>query len=108
MHLSDVETTHRRPNQPVGAGGEGGVEFALVRRQLVHILDLVEVERKLARDAAVDASLQIGGPVLVEDVLATGVFLADPRDTRVDGLSAVDVLDGSLPEEEVHVLTDVE
>ena len=36
------------------------------------------------------------GPALVP--------LADPGDPREDGLAAVDVLDGALPEEEVDVL----
>ena len=108
MNFIDIEAADGRTDQPVRAGRKGGVELGLVRRQLVHVLDLVEVERELARDAAVDARLQIRRPVLVEDVLAAGVLLADARHPRVHRLAAVDVLDRRLPEEEVHVFTDVE
>lgn len=108
MHLSNVKAANGRSHQPVCAGRKGRIELGLVRGQLVDVLDFVEVKRKLARDAAVEARLQVGGPVLVQDVLAAGVLLADARDPRVHCLAAVDVLDGRFAEEKVHVLADVE
>lgn len=107
MHFSNVKAANRRTHQPIGARRERCIEFGLVRRQLVHVLNLVEVERELARDAAVDAGLQVGGPVLVQNVLATGVLFADAGNPRVDRLAAVDVLHGRFPEEEIDVLADV-
>lgn len=97
-----------RSNQSIGAGRKRGIELGFVVGQLVYGLDLVEVERELAGYAAVDARLQVGRPVLVENVLPANVSLADSCDARVDRLAAVYVLDGRLPEEEVDVVVNVE
>ena len=69
--------------------------------------DLVEVVGELAGDGAVEPGLEVGGPVLVQDVLAAGVLLADPGHPRVDGLAAVHVLSRHLAEEEVDVVADL-
>lgn len=69
--------------------------------------DLVEVERELAGDGAVEPGLEIRGPVLRQDVLAAVVLLADARHAGVHVLAAVDVLDRRLAEEKVHVVPDV-
>ena len=62
----------------------------------------------LTWDGAVEPGLEVGGPVLVEDVLAPRVPLAHPGHPRVHGLAAVHVLDGHLAKEEVHVLAHLE
>jgi 2-keto-4-pentenoate hydratase len=74
---------------------------------MAKLTDLVEVEGKLAGDGAVEARLEVGRPVLAQDVLAASVFLADAADARENVLAAVDVLDGRLSEEKVHVLAHV-
>lgn len=75
---------------------------------MVNGLDLVEVERELAGDAAVETRLQIRRKVLHENCLPTNVLLADARHPGIHCLAAVDVLDGRFAEEEVHVLANVE
>lgn len=67
----------------------------------------VEVEGKLSRYGAVETGLEESGPVLRQDVLAAVVLLADARHARVYVLAAVDVLDGRLAEEKVHVVANV-
>ena len=49
-------------------------------------LDLVEVERNLARDGAVEPGLEEGGPLVVELVSAALVVLAHASDSRIDAL----------------------
>ena len=71
------------------------------------LTDFVEVEGEFAGDGAVEASLEEGGPVLRQDVLAAVVLFADAGHARVHVLAAVDVLDGRLAEEKVHVVSDV-
>lgn len=70
--------------------------------------NLVEVERKLAGDGAVEARFEVGRPVLTQDVLTTCVLFADTADARENAFSAVNVLDGRFPEEKVNVLAHVE
>ena len=55
-------------------------------------LDLVEVERDLAGNGAVEPGLQEGRPAVVELVRAAAVVLADPRDARVDALKTYSFL----------------
>lgn len=73
----------------------------------VELTYLVEVEREFARDGAVEPSLEVGGPVLAEDVLATRVAFADARNPRIHVLATVDVLYCRLSVEEQDVLTNV-
>jgi hypothetical protein len=108
VDLANVIAAHGRTDQAIGAGRKGGVELGFIIGQLIDRLDLVEVERKFARNAAIDARLQVGGPVLAKDILAAIVAFANPSNTRVDRLAAVDVLDGRFAEKEVHVLATVE
>ena len=51
--------------------------------------------------------LEVGDPVLLEDVLAPGVSLANAGNARVHALPAVHVLHRNLAEEEVHVVADL-
>lgn len=67
----------------------------------------VEIEGELAGNGTIESSFQVRGPILVEDMLATGVFLADTRHSRINTFAAIYVLDGCFAEEEEHVLTDV-
>lgn len=95
-------------NQPVGVRGECCIELGIIVGHLVDGLNLIEVERKLAGDAAVHARLQIRCPILADHVFATAIVLAHACHTRVDRLAAVDVLHGMFAEEEVHKVSDVE
>jgi len=74
----------------------------------VHRLDLVEVERVVTRNGAVQPGLQERGPVVLQDQISSSVVLADASDPGVDGLAAVDVLDGRLPEHEVDEVVRLE
>lgn len=107
LHLVNVETADGWSNQAIGAGCERGIESSLVRGQLINRLYLIEVERKLARNATVEPGLQIGGPVVGQKILAPDILLADTCNARIDRFAAVDVLHGSFPEEEIHVVPDV-
>lgn len=64
LNLVNVETAYGRSNQAISARREGGVEAALVGGQLVNGLNLVEVERKFAGDAAVKSGLEVRRPVV--------------------------------------------
>ncbi len=86
---------------------EDGIEPRVIIWDLVHVLYLVEVVGELPGDGAVEPGLQVGRPILVEDVLAACVALADACNARVDTLAAVHVLDGNLTEEEVDILADL-
>lgn len=108
MNVIEVIAADGRAHQTVGARGERCVELGLVGGQLVHGLDLVEVEGKLARDAAVETRLQVRRKVLHENGLAANVLLADARHPGIHCLAAVDVLDGRFAEEEVDVRPHVE
>ena len=79
-----------------------------LRLDEVDRLDLVEVERIVARNGAVQPGLQEGGPVVLEDQIPAAVVLADASDSGVDGLAAVDVLDGGFPEHEVDEVVGLE
>ena len=68
--------------------------------------DLIEVVGELAGDGAVEPCLEVGGLVLVQDVLVAGVLLADLGHPRVDGFAAVHVLRRYLAEEEVDMVAD--
>lgn len=67
----------------------------------------IEVERELARDGTVESRLEVGCPVLAEDVLATCVAFADARDPRIHVLATVDILYCRLSVEEQDVLANV-
>lgn len=108
VDLVDVKAAYGWSDQAIRAGRECRIELGLVAGQLVDGLNFVEIEWKLARNTAIQARLQIGGPVLAEDVLAASVFFADARDSTVDGLAAVDVFDGRFAEKEIHVVANVE
>lgn len=71
------------------------------------LTNLVEVERIFSGYGTVEPSLQVRGPIVVEYVFATRVFLAYSRHAGKYALAAVDVLDGSLAEEEEHILANV-
>lgn len=108
MNLANIKTADGRANQAIGAGGEGGEELRLVLGQLVNRLNLIEVEGEFTGNAAIDSRLQISRPILAEDVLAAGILFADTCNARVDRLSAIDVFNSCLTEEEVHIVTNVE
>jgi len=108
LNLVNVETAYGRSNQAISARRECGEESALIGGQLVDRLDLVEVERELAGDAAVEPGLQVGGPVVGQQVLSTHILLAHAGNPGIDGLATIDVFHGGLTEEEVHVLPNVE
>lgn len=76
-----------------------GVKFEAVCLKC-RLTDLIEVEGEFSWYAAVEPGLQVGGPVLAEDVLPAGVPLADPGHPGVHRLPAVDVLYSGLAEEE--------
>nr|CAD7404928.1 unnamed protein product [Timema cristinae] len=87
---------------------EGSSNVYVVLQPLGQLLTyLVKVEGEFPRNGAVESGLEVSGPVLTEDVLATRVLLADPGHPRVHALPAVNVLHGGLPEEEEHVLSHV-
>jgi hypothetical protein len=71
------------------------------------LTNFIEIEGKFSRNRAVQTSLEVCGPVLTEDILATGVLLAHPCHSRVHTLSTVDVLHSRLPKEEEYILPDV-
>lgn len=71
------------------------------------LTDFVEVKRIFSRYGTVKSSLQVRGPVVVEYIFATSVFLAHPGHAGKYALATVDILDGGLAEEEEHVLADV-
>ena len=64
-------------------------------------LDLVEIERVVAGDGTVESSFEKSCPVVFENETSASIALADSRNSRVDGFTAVDVLHGRLPEHEV-------
>lgn len=64
-------------NQPVGVRGECCIELGIIVGHLVDGLDLIEVKRKLAGDAAVHARLKIRRPILADHVFAPTIVLAD-------------------------------
>lgn len=97
-----------RANQSVCIRCKRGIEFAIIVGHLVDGLYFVEVEGKLARDAAVHARLQIRRPVLADHVFAAAIVLADACHTRIDGLAAINILHGMLTEEEVDKVANVE
>lgn len=80
LNLVNVEAAYGRSNQAISARRECGKEAALVVGQLVYRLDLVEVEWELAGDAAVEAGLQVGGPIMGQQVLPTHILLANAGD----------------------------
>lgn len=49
-----------------------------MRSSTAILTNLIEVEGEFAGDGAVEPGLEVGGPVLRKDVLATGVLLANP------------------------------
>ena len=102
-----ITTKKAQLSLTVEVGGEHCVEPRIIVRNLVDTLDLVEKVGKLPGNRTVEPGLEVGGPVLVQDVLAPGVPLADPRNPGVDALPAVHVLHGNLAEEEVDVLPDL-
>ena len=67
------------------------------------LTDLIKVEGKFSGNRAVEASLDEGRPLMPELVRTASVLRADACNSREDSLAAVDVLDGCLSEEEVHV-----
>lgn len=81
--------------------------FSWNRVVKVKLTYFVEVERELARDGTVEPRLEVGGPVLAEDVLATRVTFADSRNPRIHVLATVDVLHCCLSVEEQDVLANV-
>lgn len=83
------------------------VRVSLNRVVRVELTYFVEVERKLARDGTVESRLEVGCPVLAEDVLATCVAFADARNSRIHVLATVDVLYCRLSVEEQDVLANV-
>ena len=91
----------------VEIGGENCIEPRIIIRNLIDVLDLVEVVGKLPGNGAVEPRLEIGGPVLGQHILAPGVPFADAGNARVHGLPAVHVLHGDLAEEEVHIVADL-
>jgi len=107
LNLVNVETAYGRSNQAISARRECGEESTLIGGQLVDRLDLVEIERKFAGDAAVESGLQVGGPVVGQQILSTHILLAHPCDARIDSLAAVDVFHGGFTEKEIHVLPNI-
>ena len=103
--IINMEGTDSRTHQTIEVGCKDGIECGIICRKFVHILDFVEVEGKLSWKTAVESGFQICCPVLVEDVLASCVLLADSGDPGVDALAAVHVLDRDLSEEEVDILS---
>lgn len=101
------ERADRRAHEPGRRGREHSVEQLVLARHLVDRLDFIKVEGKFSGDGAVEPGLEIGGPVLAEDVFAPGVSFADSGHSREDAFAAVDVLDGRLSEEEQDVLPHV-
>lgn len=81
--------------------------YTLLALDTQTLTDLVEVEGEFPRDGAVEASLEVCGPVLCQDILATCVLLAHASHPGVHILATVDVLDSSLSKEEHHVLPDL-
>lgn len=71
------------------------------------LTDLVKVEWIFAWDGTIETSFQIGGPVVHQDILPTGVSFANSSYPGVDILPAVHVLHSGLPEEEVNVFANV-
>ena len=67
-------------------------------------MDLIEVERIVARDRTVESCLEEGSPPVPEPVGAPLVSLANSRYSAEDRLPAVHVLHGGLAEEEVDMV----
>jgi hypothetical protein len=100
LHGRHIEGADGRACNAVLRRGEDRVEHPLLGR-VVHALDLVVVKGIVARERAVEAGLQVGGPVVLEDQAAAAVLLTDAGDAGVDRLAAIHVLHRRLPEEEV-------
>ena len=101
LYLGEAKGAHSRAGDFVLAGGEGGVDSG-GGLEIVGGLDVVVVEGVVSGGGAVEARLEERRPVVFEKDLASVVILADPRDARVHGLSAVGDLHGRLPEQEVN------
>lgn len=108
MNFSNVETANSRANQPICARRKRRIKFSFVTWNLIHRLNLVEVEWKFAGNTAVQSGLQVCRPVLAEDIFATCILFADTSNTWVNRLAAVDILDRCFTEKEVNILSNVE
>lgn len=62
-------------------------------------MNLIVVKGVIARHGAIESGLEERGPVVQA---AACVVLADSGNPGVDGLAAVDGLDGRLPKDKVH------
>lgn len=78
------------------------------KRKSLVLTYFVEVEGKLSWNGTVEASLQVGDPILSENVPASSVFFANACHATVHAFATVDVLDGRFPEEEQHKVADIE
>ena len=107
LNGAHVEAAHGGACDAVLRSRERGVNHRL-RLDEVHRLDLVEVERVVARNGAVEPGLQEGRPVFLQDPTSAAVVFADASDPGVDGLAAVDELDGRFPEHEVDEVVGLE
>ena len=72
------------------------------------LTDLIEVERELSWNGTVEPGFEVRCPVLIKNVLATGILLADSCYSRIHRFAAVDEFHGCLAEEEENVWADIE
>lgn len=108
IDVAYVVAAHRRAENAVCVRREGGVEFGVVIWHFINWLYFIEIKWKFAGDAAIDARLQVGRPILADHIFAATIVLADACDAWVDRLAAIDVLNGVFAEKEVHIFVHIE
>lgn len=108
IDVAYVVATYRRTDNAVCVRREGGIEFGVICWHFIDRLYFIEVKWEFAGDAAIDARLQVGRPILADHIFAATIILADPCYTRIDSFAAIYILDGMFTKEEVDVFANVE